>query len=263
MVLALLCEATLRASRCHLFKIMKQTLYRFLLTIILLTPMAVSVPGQGGGSINPSTGPASKPPAKPAAKTSPKPSRKTVNATPKSAPRVSTAALDRIDGKWWTVGNGFGDSEVVFTQNGANVSGVIRYADGRTGTITGTLVGKKLQHTWSNSSGDGGTGWLELSWANFLGGPWRNQQVRDGSWVLRRIEGNWCFAGNRSRVRRVTHDERGQLYLVTEDGTREEGFLKGPSIYLTSDYGNVEGEMFYKGNRIDWSTGAYWTWCGR
>lgn len=41
--------------------------------------------------------------------------------------------LDRIDGKWWTTRNGFGDSEVVFSQNGSQIKGVIRYADGRTG----------------------------------------------------------------------------------------------------------------------------------
>jgi len=105
-------------------------------------------------------------------------------------------ALATIEGKWWTSGNGFGDSEVVFTQNGSNVSGVIRYADGRTGTVNGTMAGNRLQHTWTNSSGDGGTGWLELSWNNFLGGPWHNQKVRDGSWTLMRVEGKWCFGGS-------------------------------------------------------------------
>jgi len=37
--------------------------------------------------------------------------------------------------------NDFGDSEVIFTQNGSSVSGVIHYADGRSGTINGTMVG--------------------------------------------------------------------------------------------------------------------------
>jgi hypothetical protein len=92
--------------------------------------------------------------------------------------RSTSGAAASIDGKWWTSGNDFGASEVVFTQTGSNVSGVIRYADGRTGSVNGTMVGKRLQHTWSNSSGESGSGWLELSWNNFLGGPWHNQKVR-------------------------------------------------------------------------------------
>jgi hypothetical protein len=88
------------------------------------------------------------------------------------------ATLDRIDGKWWTTGNDFGPSEVELTQNGSDISGVIRWADGRNGTINGTLTGKRLHHTWSDSTGNGGSGWLELSWANFLGGPWHNQSVK-------------------------------------------------------------------------------------
>ncbi|HUE82531.1 MAG TPA: hypothetical protein VMM84_10510 [Pyrinomonadaceae bacterium] len=174
----------------------------------------------------------------------------------------SSATLDRIDGKWWTTGNGFGDSEVVFTQNGSQIKGVIRYADGRTGTISGMLVGKRLQHTWSNSSGIGGSGWLELSWANFLGGPWRNPQIKDGSWTMSRVEGKWCFNGQRNRVRTVTHDATGRLTIFSEDGN-ETGRLEGPWIYLDSVRGNIKGDRHYKGNRIDWADGTYWTWCGR
>jgi hypothetical protein len=238
------------------------------MAVLFIAGFSEEISAQGGGSINPSSGPGrpvTKPsnpnPTTPPAKsnTAPKPQPNS-NAT---ARRSSSGTLDRIDGKWWTVGNGFGDSEVVLTQNGSNISGVITYADGRTGTINGTFVGKRLQHSWTSSDGNGGTGWLELSWANFLGGPWRNQRVKDGSWVLRRIEGKWCFGGDRNRVRTVTHNARGQLFVVTEDGSREEGRLQGPSIFLDSEYGSIEGEMFYKGNRIDWSSGAYWTWCGR
>jgi hypothetical protein len=170
--------------------------------------------------------------------------------------------LDRIDGRWWTTGNGFGDSEVVFTQNGSQVSGVIRYANGRTGTVSGTLNGKRLQLTWTNSTGVGGSGWLELSWANFLGGPWRNQQTRDGSWTLSRVEGKWCLNGQRNRIRTVTHDASGRMSIVSEAGY-EEGRLEGPWIYLHSEHGSIKGDRHYKGNRIDWATGAYWTWCGR
>jgi hypothetical protein len=173
------------------------------------------------------------------------------------------ATVDSIDGKWWTTGNGFGDSEVVFEQNGSRVSGIITYADGRTGTLTGTLVGKRLQHTWSNSNGEGGTGWLELSWNNFLGGPWHNQRVSNGSWTLSRIQGKWCFGGSRNRIRTVTHDARGRVLVITEDGSEDEGRLEGPLFYLDSDMGSIEGTMNFKNNRVDWSTGFYWTWCGR
>jgi hypothetical protein len=178
-----------------------------------------------------------------------------------SKPTNTTPAS--IDGKWWTSGNGFGDSEVVFTQNGSQVSGIIRYADGRTGTVTGTMVGKRLQHTWMNSTGDGGTGWLELSWNNFLGGPWRNKSVRDGSWTLMRVEGKWCFGGSRQRIRTVTHNARGELFMVAEDGSRDGGYLDGPWIYLESDGMRIKGEMDFRSTRVNWSTGFYWTWCGR
>jgi len=185
-----------------------------------------------------------------------------------TAPKAPTTpkrsgALDNISGKWWTTGNDFGASEIVITQTGANISGAITFADGRTGSLNGTLVGKRLQHTWSSSDGNGGSGWLELSWANFLGGPWRNQRVKDGSWTLNRIEGQWCFGGNRSRARRVTHDARGQLTIVTEDGTQEEGHMEGPYLFLDLNGQSIKGDMFYKGNRVDFANGFFWTWCGR
>lgn len=188
----------------------------------------------------------------------PKPGK---NETPSAAKRA--ASLDRIDGKWWTTGNDFGPSEVVLSQSGASISGVIRWSDGRTGTLNGTLVGKRLQHTWSDSRGNGGSGWLELSWANFLGGPWHNQRVKDGSWTLNRIEGQWCFGGARNRVRKVTHDESGRLAIVTEDGTQEQGHMDGPWIFLDDDERSIKGDMFYKGNRVDFANGSFWTWCGR
>jgi hypothetical protein len=188
---------------------------------------------------------------------------KETNPTTKAPVAKRSAPLDRIDGKWWTTGNDFGPSEVVFTQNGSNISGVIRWADGRTGTINGTLTGKRLQHSWSDSSGNGGSGWLELSWANFLGGPWHNQRVKDGSWTLNRIEGQWCFAGSRTRIRKVTHDEQGRLTVVTEDGTQEAGHMDGPWLFLDDDQQSIKGDMYYKGNRINFANGAFWTWCGK
>jgi hypothetical protein len=237
-----------------------------IVTLLVVHGFSGQTFAQSGGSVSPSAGP-SRPapkPSNPAPSTGP-----TKTTTPTRSPKTGSttrkpaASLDRIDGKWWTVGNGFGDSEVILTQNGSSISGVINFADGRTGTIKGTFAGKRLQHTWSSSDGNGGTGWLELSYTNFLGGPWRNQYTRDGSWVLRRIEGKWCFGGSRSRIRTVTHNARGEMLVVTEDGSRDGGRLVGSSIYLDSEYGSIEGEMFYKGNRIDWSSGANWTWCGR
>ena len=171
--------------------------------------------------------------------------------------------MESIDGKWWTSGNDFGTSQVYFERNGTSVSGAIMYADGRTGTLTGVLSGKKLNFNWTNSSGEKGTGWLEQSWNNFMGGAYRNERGASGSWTLSRIDGLWCFGGSRSRIRQVTHNARGQLWFLTEDSGTEVGHLEGPSIFLHGEFGNVKGTMYYKGNRVDFSTGAYWTWCGQ
>jgi hypothetical protein len=180
-----------------------------------------------------------------------------------SSKRPNTAPAS-IDGKWWTSGNDFGASEVVFTQSGASVTGTILYSDGVTGTVNGAMVGKRLQFTFADSTGRTGSGWLELSWNNFLGGPWRNARVRDGSWTLMRIEGKWCFGGSRNRIRTVTHNQRGDMFVIAEDGTRSTGQLQGPWIYLTSDDGiTIKGDTDFRANRIVWSTGFFWTWCGR
>jgi hypothetical protein len=208
-----------------------------------------------GGKSSDLANPASNKPSK-STKTAPAKTTRAPNKPTKTAPAS-------IDGKWWTSGNGFGDSEVVFTQNGPAVSGVIRYADGRTGTVNGTMTGKRLQFNWTSSNGDGGSGWLELSWNNFLGGPWRNQRVRDGSWTLMRVEGKWCFGGSRNRIRTVTHNARGDLLMVTEDGSRDGGRLEGPWLYLESDGMTIKGDMDFRSNRVNWSSGFYWTWCGR
>jgi hypothetical protein len=243
----------------------------FKLTTMLAVAMtaagvAAAQPQAAGGKTTSEAATSAKPAAsaKPARKTSPEPVKpRPAVANRKPSSPTTTGAIPNIAGKWWTTGNGFGDSEVVLSQTGADVSGVIRYADGRSGTITGRMVGKRLQHSWTNSSGEGGSGWLELSWNNFLGGPWRSQQVRDGSWTLSRIEGNWCFGGSRNRIRRITHDAQGRISMVTEDGSHEEGHLEGPWIFLHSDFGSIKGDVDFRANRVNWSTGFYWTWCGR
>lgn len=256
------------------------TLNSWRLTLVLLTVALfamLAVPSNAsaqpsGGKLPPEAGPPTtttkttgNPVRTSAAKRTVTPktrSTTTRNTSPRSA-RYSALPVGAIDGKWWTTGNGFGDSEVIFTQTGPRVSGVIKYADGRTGVVEGTLVGKRLQHRWSNSSGNGGSGWLELSWNNFLGGPWQNTKERNGSWTLTRIEGKWCFGGSRSRIRTVTHDARGRLTSIAEDGTPYEGRLEGPRIFLDSDLMTIEGTMNFRHNRVEWSSGFAWTWCGR
>lgn len=226
----------------------------------LFTASALAQPGGGKTTETPP-----KPPAPPAKTTT------TNTKTPATSPKVTSpkTATSRgqaasIEGKWWTSGNDFGASEVLFIQNGSTVSGEIHYADGRTGTINGTMVGKRLQNTWTNSAGESGSGWLELSWNNFLGGPWRNQKVRDGSWTMMRVEGKWCFGGSRERIRTVTHNARGEVLSVTEDGTRNDGRLDGPWLYLDSGDGTtIKGEMDFRSNRMNWSSGFFWSWCGR
>jgi len=64
-------------------------------------------------------------------------------------------------------------------------------------------------------------------------------------------------------MRKVNHSSRGELYYVTEDNGEEAGRLEGPFIYLAGDFGDLKGALNYKSNRIDFSNGMYWTWCGR
>ncbi len=182
--------------------------------------------------------------------------------SPRTSARSPIGPMDSIEGKWWTSSNDFGTSQVFFELNGTSVSGSIMYKDGRTGDLSGSLTGRKLNFTWSNSAGDQGTGSLEQSWNNFLGGTYRNQKGVTGSWTLSRVNGNWCFEGSRNIVRQVTHNERGQLFFLTEDSGQEVGHLLGPLIFLHGRFGNIKGTMDYQANRVDFAGGAYWTWCG-
>jgi hypothetical protein len=242
-----------------------------LTTLLCATAILICIADSSFAQGEASGGRIPKPPAKP--KTTDSPAKpKTTDVPNEAAPAKTTAGtrsrqpatLDRIDGKWLTTGNDFGASELILTQNGANISGVIQYTDGRTGTLTGTLKGKRLFHTFTTSNGDSGSGWLELSWINFLGGSWRNDRVRDGSWTLNRIEGQWCLGGDRNRIRRVTHDAAGRLTIITETGAQQAGSLNYQNWpYLNTPNGDIKGSVFYKSTRIDWADGTFWTWCGR
>jgi len=206
--------------------------------------------------------PTNKAPAKTGGTTAKTPRPPSSSSRPSSQANSAPAS---IAGKWWTSGNDFGASEVVFVQSGANVTGEIHYSDGGTGTLTGTISGKRLQFTFSDSSGRTGSGWLEQSWNLFLGGPWRNAQVRNGSWTLMRVEGKWCFQGKQTRIRTVTHNARGRLMLTDEDGEPGGGYVEGPYLFLEDDGLTIRGDYDFRANRVNWSTGPgfYWTWCGR
>ena len=232
-----------------------QSVPRILLIVFSLITIATPAFAQSGaaGGRLPST---PKPKATPEA-ADPNATKTTTNRS------RQPAGLDRIDGKWLTTGNDFGTSELVLTQSGGNVTGIINFADGQTGSLTGTLVGKRLRHTFTTSAGESGSGWLELSWPQFLGGAYKSPRVRDGSWTLSRIEGNWCVNGDRTRVRRLTHDSQGRFAATTEDGGQETGYLNG-YLFLNTPAGPVQGNTMYdRRYRVEWANGTVWTWCGR
>src|SRR5262245_29545178 len=238
-------------------------MFRFALVIISIlcfSFVAFAQPAGGKTDTESKPKPTSKAPAKSGGGTSAKPPR-----PPATSSRTSgqgNASPASIDGKWWTSGNDFGASEVIFTQNGLRVTGEIHYSDGGTGTVTGTVVGKRLQFTFSDSSGRSGSGWLEQSWNLFLGGPWHNTQVRDGSWKLTRVEGKWCFGGNRSRIRTVTHNARGAFRTFDEYNEPGGGYLQGPYIFLEDEDVRLKGDFDFRANRVNWENGFFWTWCG-
>ena len=229
---------------------------RLSLQLVIIFAVATSsafAQGASGGRLPSTTTPKAKPTPE---------ATESATKTASSRTRQSTVS-DRIDGKWLTTGNDFGTSEVVFTQTGSNVTGTITWADGRTGNLTGTFAAKRLRFTFTTSTGETASGWLELSWPHFLGGPWKSARVKDGSWTMSRIEGQWCLGGDRNRIRRVTHDASGRLTIVTEDGLQESGYLNG-YLFLNSPAGPIKGDTFYERRyRIEWANGTMWTWCGR
>lgn len=231
-----------------------------LIIAFLLCCAAIAFAQPAGGRTD-----APKAPPKSAPKPEPsKSSNRSTTAPAARPPRQTTnSSPASIEGKWWTSGNDFGASEVIFTQDGSRVSGEIHYADGGTGTVTGTVTGKRVQFTFSDSSGRSGSGWLEQSWNLFLGGPWHNTRVRDGSWTMMRVEGKWCLGGSRSRLRTVTHNARGEVTETDEYGEQVDGNLDGPYLYLEADGMRIRGDMDFRANRMNWSSGFFWTWCGR
>jgi hypothetical protein len=243
---------------------MSRMFSRFALVIIsILCFGAIAFAQPAGGKTTDTESkpkPTSKAPAKTGGTAAKSPRPPTSSSRPTSQANSSPAS---IDGKWWTSGNDFGESEVIFTQNGLSVSGEIHYSNGGTGTLTGTISGKRLQFTFSDSSGRTGAGWLEQSWNLFLGGPWHNSQVRNGSWTLMRVEGKWCFGGNRNRIRTVTHNARGAFRTIDEYNEPGGGHLEGPYIFLEDEDVSLKGDFDFRGNRVNWVNGFFWTWCGR
>ncbi|MCU1265526.1 MAG: hypothetical protein JWM21_1844 [Acidobacteria bacterium] len=247
--------------RCQSFVL---TTALFVGTVAVVWPQSGNQNSEGpaGGKTSDSAAEKKVTTPKPVRTTTPKPGRNTPPPSKTTGKSPAQVVAD-IDGKWWTTGNDFGTSQLLLEQNGSLVSGAIQYADGRTGTFSGVIAGKRINYTWTNSSGDRGTGWLEQSWNNFLGGSYRDQKGATGSWTLNRIAGNWCFGGSRERLRKVNHSSKGQLFYVTEDGGEEAGHLEGPWIFLHGELSDVKGTMNYKGNRVEFETGTFWTWCGR
>jgi hypothetical protein len=218
--------------------------------------------GPTGGKTSDSAAPAEKKVTPKPATTETKATKPARTTTPTRNPPRATGGAASVSGKWWTTGNDFPTSEILLEQNGNLVSGAIMYADGRTGTFSGVKKGHRINYTWTNSAGERGSGWLEQSWNLFLGGSYRDQKGAEGSWTLTRIAGNWCFGGSRDRIRRVNHNSRGQVFFVTEDNGQEAGHMDGPWLFLHGDSGNVKGVMDYRGNKMEFESGTFWTWCG-
>ena len=75
----------------------------------------------GGGTTSEAAGPKKSTTPKPKTAT-PKSARSGTKSSP-AAVRPASGIAEKIDGKWWTSGNDFGKSAVVFTQAGNDVSG--------------------------------------------------------------------------------------------------------------------------------------------
>ena len=233
---------------------------RLAFVLIVVGLLSANSPAQvGGGS---TSGGATKPPVNRRSTTTPS-TRTTSVGTSAKVTRPAPPRRHQSTANGGRAATALATPKFSSGRKGATVYGVITYADGRTGTVKGTMAGKRLQMNWTNSSGEVGSGWLELSWNNFLGGPWRSATVRDGSWTLMRVEGKWCFGGSRNRMRTVTHNARGVVSVVDEYGDNTGGDLEGPWLYLESDGMRIKGETDFRANRINWSTGFFWTWCGR
>src|SRR5215468_10913509 len=109
---------------------------RFALMIASVFCCAAIAFGQPAGG----TTTAAKPKPAPKPSSSAKPPARPPSA--RTTPQTNSSPAS-IAGKWWTSGNDFGPSEVIFTQEGSRVAGEIHYADGATGTVTGTVNGKR------------------------------------------------------------------------------------------------------------------------
>jgi hypothetical protein len=80
---------------------------------------------------------------------------------------------------------------------------------------------------------------------------------------LQRVEGKWCLGGSRTRIRTVTHNAHGEVTETDEYGEQNDGQIEGPYLYLEADGIRIKGDMDFRANRMNWSSGFFWTWCGR
>jgi hypothetical protein len=158
----------------HTTRYFRAFLTGFVLTILFAAAAGVAAQPAGGKTTTETKSKTNSSTSKP------KPTKPTTPAS-SSSKRPNTAPAS-IDGKWWTSGNDFGASEVVFTQSGASVTGTIQYSDGATGTVTGTMVGKRLQFTFADANGRTGSGWFGIELEQFS--RWAMAQHTCTGWLV-------------------------------------------------------------------------------
>src|SRR3954468_634383 len=89
------------------------SLHSLIFILVLLATPALAQPG-GGRTTE------AKPPGK-TGTTNTTPARKPTTPRVTTGNKPSQGQSSSINGKWWTSGNDFGASEVIFTQNGSEV----------------------------------------------------------------------------------------------------------------------------------------------
>ena len=203
--------------------------------------MAPAYAQPGGGKTTETT---PKPPAKTTTNTSTKPATTSpkVTTTPKTGTSRGQAAS--IEGNGGPAETTLALQKSSSPKTDRRLPGEIRYADGRTGTLTGTMAGKRLQNTWTNSAGErerlAGAELEQLSRRSV-------EQSKSARWLVdddadRR---QMVFVAAAAIAFAPSPTTRAARSLsVTEDGTRNDGRLDGPWLYLDSGDGmTIKGEM--------------------